>query len=53
MREALKLICCIVLAGIIVWLICTSTAYRFFNPSKTETQIFLHIPQSFILDFKE
>lgn len=40
-----------VFIGFILWIVCTSLAYRFCNPSKTETEIFLHMPKSFMLDF--
>lgn len=36
-----------------IWLAMTSTIFAFKNPSATETERFLHIPRSFILDFKE
>lgn len=40
-----------VLIGIVLWAACTSQIYGFKNPSKTQTEIFLHIPKSFVLDF--
>jgi hypothetical protein len=36
-----------------LWIGLTSLIYGFFNTDKTQTQIFLHIPKSFILDFKK
>jgi len=37
---------------LLLWISVTSIIYRFSNKNKTETEIFLHIPKSFILDFK-
>lgn len=42
----------LILVLILFWLVGTSIAYRFLNPYKTETEIFIHIPKSFILDFE-
>lgn len=39
-------------AAILIWTAITSTVYRFKHPEKTEIQAFLHIPKSFILNFK-
>lgn len=38
---------------LVLWTGITSTIYRFSNPSKTQVEAFLHIPKSFVLDFKE
>jgi len=40
-----------VFLGFIFWTSGTSMIYRFKNPSKTQTEVFLHIPKSFILNF--
>lgn len=40
-----------VFIGLLLWVACTSMIYSFMNPSKTQTQAFLHITKSFILDF--
>jgi len=37
--------------GIIVWTQGTSLVYWFENPTKSQMQVFLHIPKSFVLDF--
>jgi hypothetical protein len=37
--------------GLIVWTQCTSLAYWFQNTEKSQMQVFLHIPKSFVLDF--
>ena len=42
-----KIICCIIL----LWISITSTICAFKNPEMTETQLFLYIPKSFILNF--
>lgn len=42
----------LVLSTLLVWIIATSTIFRFIHPEKTETQIFLHISKSLVLDFK-
>ena len=42
----------ILIAVIVVWIAITSMIYGFLNPEKTEIQRFLHIPQSFILNFE-
>lgn len=39
--------------GFLLWIACTSIAYRFINPGKTETEAFLHIPKSMMLDLWE
>lgn len=36
-----------------IWIAISSMAYRFNNPNKTETEVFLHIPYSFILIMDE
>ena len=46
-------ILCIILGVLVGWVAGTSTVYKFMNPSKTEMEAFLHIPKSFIFDFKE
>ena len=38
-----------IIAIILCWVIVTTLAYAFANPKKTQTEIFLHIPKSFIL----
>jgi hypothetical protein len=35
--------------AVILWTVFTCMIYRFENPTKTETEVFLHIPYSFIL----
>lgn len=34
------------------WHFATTMIYAFSHPEKTSTQIFLHIPKHFVLDFK-
>lgn len=41
------------LVVICMWIALTSTITRFKNTKISETEIFLHIPQSFVLDFNE
>jgi hypothetical protein len=41
----------IIFVIILLWVACTSVIYSFINPSKTQTEVFLHLPKSFILDF--
>lgn len=36
---------------LLVWVAFTSAIYQFKNPWKTQTQVFMHVPESFILDF--
>lgn len=36
----------------ILWLGVTNAIYQFKNPEKTETEAFLHIPKSILLDFE-
>ena len=35
----------------IMWCVFTTTIYTFKHPNKTQTEVFLHIPKSFILNF--
>lgn len=37
---------------ILLWISITSMIYRIGNITKTETEVFFHIPKSFICDFK-
>ena len=53
MREKYRTVLAIVLAAVFLWAGITSIIYRFANPAVTETQAFLHIPQSMMLNFKE
>lgn len=41
-----------ILVLLLLWMVVTSTIARFKNPKLTETELFLRIPKSFILDFK-
>lgn len=41
-----------ILVLLLLWIVVTSAIARFRNPELTETELFLRIPQSFILDFK-
>lgn len=50
--NKVKNILIILFVSICIWTSITSTIYKFSNPDKTEMQAFLHIPKSFILDFK-
>lgn len=43
----------IVLLVITFWICTTTTICAFTNPELTETQLFLHIPKSFILNFSK
>jgi len=38
---------------ILIWIGITTTIYRFKNKSTTETELFLHIPKSFVLNFND
>lgn len=51
--KGLRLILYFIGIGLLLWVSCTSIAYRFVNPLKTETEIFLHIPKSFVLYFRD
>lgn len=51
MNRLNKLIQAIILI-VVTNIAITSTVYRFKHPEKTETEIFLHIPKSFIYNFK-
>lgn len=51
--KGLRLILKFLFVGILLWTACTSMAYRFINPSKTDVEAFLHIPKSFVLDIWE
>jgi hypothetical protein len=53
MEDKLKLFGIIVVLAITLWLSATSTTYRFAHPEKTQTQAFLHIIKSALLDFSE
>jgi hypothetical protein len=54
MKEGLKLIVIFLLIGFVLFVQCTTLTYCFNNPQKSQTQVFLHIPKSFMLDvFKE
>jgi hypothetical protein len=48
MRKWLK----IIMISIVIWTALTSLKYRLLRPDKTETELFLHIPKSFVLNFK-
>jgi len=50
MKKGLQLIGIFILVGIIVWLQGSSLTYWFNNPSKSQMQVFLHIPKSFCGD---
>lgn len=39
------------LFGLILWMATTITIQRFKNPNLSETQLFLRIPNAFVLDF--
>lgn len=41
-----------ILSVILIWISISSTICAFKNPELTQTQIFLRIPQSFILNFE-
>ena len=49
----MKKVILIVFIFAVLWVAITSIAYSFINPSKTQTETFLHIPQSIILNFHE
>lgn len=40
------------LALISIWAVVTTSIYRFKHPEKSETELFLHIPKSFVLNFR-
>lgn len=42
----------IILVLLLLWIGVTSTIAGFKNPKLTQTELFLKIPKSFILDFK-
>ena len=50
-KHNIKLTFQIICFIILLWISITSTICAFKNPEMTETQLFLHIPKSFILDF--
>lgn len=47
------LLCYGILLGFCLWVAITSCIYSFVNPSKTQTEVFLHIPESCILSFTD
>lgn len=51
MKNKLIKILNIVIIIIIIWVSITTSIYAMKNPSKTQTEVFLHIPKSFILKF--
>jgi hypothetical protein len=51
--DTLKKILLIIAAIITFYLVVTNTIYAFSHPEKTKTQLFLHIPKTFILNFKD
>ena len=53
MRDKTKIVLLIALIAAMVWAGITTAIYRFSNPEKTETQAFLHLPNSMMLDFKD
>lgn len=53
MRDKTKIALIIALFVLTAWAGITSAIYRFSNPEKTETQAFLHLPQSMMLNFKD
>lgn len=52
LKDIIYLILLFLLFVVISWNAVTSIIYRFKNPKKTETEVLLHIPKSFILNFK-
>lgn len=50
--EAIKDYAVYILSVIFIWISISSTICAFKNPELTQTQVFLRIPQSFILNFK-
>ena len=46
--NLLKILFCL----IIVWVVASNYIYAFKNPTKTQTQLFLHIPKTITGDFK-
>jgi len=43
----------IIVIGLFLWVSITCVCQSFINPSMTQTEVFLNIPNSFILNFKE
>lgn len=52
-KDKIKIALLTMLIAIVLWAGLTTAIYRFSNPEKTETQAFLHLPQSMMLNFKE
>ena len=42
----------VILVSLLLWTTITTVIVRFKNPKLTETELFLRIPKSFILNFK-
>jgi hypothetical protein len=53
MKNFLAKVGFILLMMVLFWHGFTTNIYALKHPEKTRTQLFLHIPKSFILDFKE
>jgi len=51
MKPKGVIVCIVCFIGI--WIAITSAIFAFKNPSATETEGFLHIPNSFILDWRK
>lgn len=51
-KQNCKTVLRFIVAAILVNTALTSIIYRVKNPHKTETEAFLHIPKSFIYNFK-
>ena len=43
---------CFILVLLLLWIVVTSTIAGFRNPKLTETELFLRIPKSFILNYE-
>jgi hypothetical protein len=48
-----KLLAEIIVDGLIIWIVVTVIITRFKNPHMTDTQLFLHIPKSAMLNFSD
>lgn len=51
MKEKLKINHLILILLIVLWISVTTSIQRFKNPQLTETELFLKIPDSFLLKF--
>jgi hypothetical protein len=53
MKSIINKILYIIFCIMVIWCVITSIIQRFENSKLTETELFMKIPKSFILDFKD